>query len=333
MERKNKSRAGEIVALGKIVVKFFLSSAKLIFFMAQRQIFYLWDTNPSPLEWAEQFELHISQRRDLNLKKILEFGPTQWDGVLSQLLREARPGDILISRPKDNQDTHVPIQKQDYRKLLEVFPEENVHPRPRIYDFFEDKKKQVAWMQEYHYPCPFSTWLESPEKLEDCLKFKKLEFPFVTKTSQGNNSKGVSLAFREADIRFPCVAQEFCKGTRGEYRMIFCGNILTGYWRENPPNDFRASGSGRKRPLEIFEPEIVRIVKHILSQHPFHTGCIDFIKRAEKDWVITEFSYLWPLKNANYLLRTLDLETFEERSLSSPFDPALAILKGLIREE
>ncbi|NBT57675.1 hypothetical protein EBT16_02710, partial [bacterium] len=59
----------------------------------------------------------------------------------------------------------------------------------------------------------------------------------------------------------------------------------------------------------------------------------DFIKRNEKDWLITEFSYLWPLKNSDYLLRTLDLSTMEESLLSSPFDPTLAILKDLIHEK
>ena len=317
----------------KFLVKFLLSSGKLTLSMSQRKIFYLWDTNPSPLEWAQRFESHINQRRDLVLKKIFQFGPVQWNGVLNQLLREARPGDIVISRPKDNRDTHVPVQKQEYRKLLEIFPEENIHPRPRIYDFFEDKKSQVNWMQDHQYPCPASTWIESPKDLADCLKLKKIQFPFVTKTSKGNNSKGVTLAFTESAVRYPCVVQEFCKGTQGEYRIIFIGKTLTGYWRDNAPNDFRASGSGSKRPLEIFEPDIVRVMKQILREHPFHSGCFDFIKRNEKDWLITEFSYLWPLKNSDYLLRTLDLSTMEESLLSSPFDPTLAILKDLIHEK
>lgn len=286
------------------------------------KVFYLWDKCPSAIAWGQAVEQFLSRHPEkYELVKIETFDQKNWQNVLSFLRASKSESDLVMARPKDNHDTPTPISKSDYQCLLGLFPENRIFPRPALYDFFDDKKKQLFFLSELRYPIPKTAWVQSSSDLERALTSGEFSFPFIRKESRGHDSMGVSLVHQASEMTYPALVQEACFGLLGEYRFIVIGSAVTGYWRDNRPGDFRASGSGSKAPLNHFEPELLRISRDLFQKNQFFSGCVDFIKNNRGEWVITEFSYLWPFRNVPLLRRVFDCRQEKETVFEQGMDP------------
>ena len=85
--------------------------------------------------------------------------------------------------------------------------------------------------------------------------------------------------------------QEFLPNNQSDLRITVIGqNHAYGFWRNNRPNDFRASGSG----LLDYERDIpqgpVKYCLNLNKQLKFDSMCYDFILK-DGDYVLTEMSY------------------------------------------
>lgn len=298
----------------------------------KRRLFYLWDEAESAREWGQMFEKTCQERGDLELIKLKDFSGDYWHSLLHELKREASSNDLLISRPKDNLDTQTPLSKSQFQKLEHIFDSSKIFPRIKIYQFFDDKKKQCDFLKSKGFPLPKTAWVENQESLVRFIEQENLVFPLVRKDSRGHDGIGVSLILDLTQMHYPGLVQEFCGGLRGEMRLICIGNKVTGYFRKCHPFDFKASGSGRKETLSTVPAELLMIMKSLFLKFGFYSGCVDFIQTDDKRWVITEFSYLWPLRNLPYLTRYWDLNQPSEKPLemANSWVPSDWILKDMV---
>lgn len=296
----------------------------------KRRIFYLWDEAESAREWGQMFEKTCRGRGDLELIKLREFSGDYWLSLLHYLKREASSHDLIISRPKDNTDTQTPLSKSQFQKLDTIFNPCRIFPRPQIYHFFDDKKGQYELLKSRGFPIPKTAWIENQDSLVQFIEEENLDFPLVRKDSRGHDGLGVSLILALTQMHYPGLVQEFCGGLKGEIRLICIGTKVTGYFRKCHPFDFKASGSGKKETLSTVPTELLKIVKNLFFDLDFYSGCVDFIQTNDKRWVITEFSYLWPLRNLPYLTKAWDLIHFNEAPIEKNWVPSDWILRDMV---
>ncbi len=294
------------------------------------RIFYLWDEAKSAKEWGRCFEKTAEKRGDLEIIKINQFSGSDWPALLQFLTKEVGSGDLLLARPKDNADTKVPISKENFQTLESVFRPQKIFPRANLYQFFDDKKKQCEFLKAHHFPIPKTAWVTNQVELKQFMAEEGLFFPLVRKDSQGHDGLGVSLILDLTQMHYPGLLQEFCTGFKGEIRVVCIGSHVTGYLRKCHPFDFKASGSGLKESLQAIPNEICDITRRLFLDTGFYSGCVDFIKNHEGHWVISEFSYLWPLRNLVFLKKFWNLFDQSEHSIGLDWMPSDWILEDMI---
>ena len=85
--------------------------------------------------------------------------------------------------------------------------------------------------------------------------------------------------------------QEFIPNNTADLRITVIGDCMAyGFWRNNRPNDFRASGSGRIDYERAVPAEIVKYCLGVNQKLCFDSMCYDIIFTKDS-FVITEMSY------------------------------------------
>jgi len=85
--------------------------------------------------------------------------------------------------------------------------------------------------------------------------------------------------------------QEFIPGNDADVRITVIGDRFAyGFWRNNRPNDFRASGSGLIDYQKIVPQELIKYCMSINQKLEFDSMCYDILFTKDS-FVITEMSY------------------------------------------
>jgi glutathione synthase/RimK-type ligase-like ATP-grasp enzyme len=96
--------------------------------------------------------------------------------------------------------------------------------------------------------------------------------------------------------------QDFIEGNSADLRITVIGDrYAVGFWRNNRPNDFRASGSGRIDYSKPIPEEVIRYCLQISRNQNFDSMCYDILFTSDS-FVINEMSYAFVDKavfNAN----------------------------------
>src|SRR5690606_19878921 len=85
--------------------------------------------------------------------------------------------------------------------------------------------------------------------------------------------------------------QEYIPGNQADLRITVIGDCYAyGFWRNNRPNDFRASGSGLIDYERDIPEEQLRYCLDLNRKLGFDSMCYDILFK-ENDFVITEISF------------------------------------------
>ncbi|HDP78285.1 MAG TPA: ATP-dependent carboxylate-amine ligase [Mesotoga infera] len=229
----------------------------------------------------------------------------------SDWLEKARKYDLIIwsldSGPWEHEEIKRKITIIENNLGIRSFP---TLPEMMLYD---NKLMEVELLQLYKLPVAETFISHSYREVEETIH--KLTYPQVSKMSKGSTSEEVFLvqspgaAKKIANSSFsrygrkthwPCYRQKdyvyfqkFVEGEKYDLRIIVSANMITGYFRDCPERDFRASGGHkvRKTDLPIEAIEIALKVFHELSDSSI---AVDMIKSAEGDYKIIELSqFTW----------------------------------------
>jgi len=112
--------------------------------------------------------------------------------------------------------------------------------------------------------------------------------------------------------------QDFISDNTGDLRITVIGDKYAfGFWRNNRPNDFRASGSGLIDYLRPVPEKPLRYCLKLNKDMGFDSMCYDILFSGD-DFVLTEMSYSYSDSaiyntHGHYLLHEDDDLTYEER--------------------
>jgi glutathione synthase/RimK-type ligase-like ATP-grasp enzyme len=151
---------------------------------------------------------------------------------------------------------------------------------------YDDKCLQAQWLAERQYPQPkFEIVRQGPASWSS--------YPVVWKRPYGSAGKQVRLIQSAAEADPPCLLQEFCPDNPGDYRVTVIGDQVSVFGRQNRPNDFRASGSGRLFSA-ILDRKLATLCWQICRQANWGTMGFDVLRQQDR-WVITEMSYTYQI--------------------------------------
>jgi hypothetical protein len=168
-----------------------------------------------------------------------------------------------------------------------------VFPAPHTYLYYDNKARQASLFANRGYPTPATAVVGSTEELEAFLRREGLALPIVVKAFHGAQSTNVRMLLDLSDVTFPCIAQRYCPGNAGDYRVVVIGHRVMGFMRRNRQNDFRASGSGDVVYVDELDVELVALATRISRENNFESMAYDFVRCGSK-WVVLEMSYTYP---------------------------------------
>ena len=249
--------------------------------ITEKMIYLHTDKRYRPDQWYRRFE-YLLTRRGLPYRKV--------DLERTRPYR-LRPGsnDALVGRLG-----HRPKELQRIRPVFDELTQKfsgRIFPSPAAYYYYDDKQRQLDMFSEHGFPTPRSASVASRADVERFLDQTGLRFPLVTKRTHGASSSQVRLAQRWDDLFLPGVVQEFCRDNDGDYRIVVIGHRVMGFFRQNRPGDFRASGSGLIAYRVTLDPECVKIAYEISRRMQFECMAYDFVRDNRGRWVVLECSY------------------------------------------
>lgn len=202
-----------------------------------------------------------------------------------------------------NEIANHPFDKCDYlfaryNESVKVTPNQHretaskvsaIFPSVEAYEHYDDKIRQH---EEVFVPQN----LPIPKTVVARDKACEFEFPCVSKKATGSHGINVKLIQSPQEIEPPCILQEYCKDNDGDYRVVCIGHRVYCFKRLNPPNDFRASGSGLFTKTDII-PLASELYK-FCEFNKFEVMAFDVMKNNRGQWVVGEMSYTFPIVGA-----------------------------------
>jgi len=183
-----------------------------------------------------------------------------FDHKTSDWLDKVRKFDLIIWSLDSGPWEHEEIK----RKISIIENNPGIRSFPCIHEtmLYDNKLMEVELLKLYELPVAETFISHSYKEIEETIHV--LTYPRVSKMSKGSTSEEVSLienpeaAIKIANSSFsrygrrshwPCVRhnpsvyfQRFIAGEKYDLRIIVSANIITGYFRDCPDRDFRASG-------------------------------------------------------------------------------------------
>ena len=210
---------------------------------------------------------------------------------------------------------HDPPIRSMARRFIHLFDQEfklPTYPNWHSYWHYDDKIAQSILFKKHHIPAPRTNVFVNKDK---ALKFAKLtDYPLIYKCAHGAGSsnvgmlstarqakryinkafkRGIATNFKEDRQKDYVYFQEFLSNNSGDYRLVCYGDkMIHGFFRENRPHSFFASGSGRFQVLDLDESMmnfIVDVNKKLLNDIMSY----DLIRGHNDEWVITEMSVVY----------------------------------------
>lgn len=213
--------------------------------------------------------------------------PVAKRSILKKICKQYQAGDVFVARYNERKEHLI---REVYPELHDIFGEQYIFPDKRAAYFYNNKKRQADFFNHANYPTPAQQWVQSQNELSEFMQQHTLSFPIVRKESHGAGSTGVSL-IDTGTVKYPFVAQEFCRNNEGDIRIMVVGDKIFGFGRRNRENDFRASGSGIIEYLEELPKECVQSAYEVSHECGFVCMAYDFIKNNSGKHVIAEISY------------------------------------------
>lgn len=178
---------------------------------------------------------------------------------------------------------------------------------------YDNKLMEVELLQLYKLPVAETFISHSYKEIMETIP--KLAYPLVSKMSNGSTSEEVFLvenpktATKIAKSSFsrygrkthwPCYRQKdyvyfqkFIEGEKYDLRIIVSANMITGYFRDCPEGDFRASGAHKTRKVDI-PIEAIDIALKVFYEISNSSIAIDMIKSTKGEYKIIELSqFTW----------------------------------------
>jgi len=259
--------------------------------------------NESEKEWSSKFAEILD-------KKNIEYGYIYMDK--DNWINQVDDYEILIWKPK-----FMGIQSSQFFKEKVYFVQHILNKR--IYPNFEtvwhfDSKVAQKYILEYNNIDTPKTFVsfdynEIQKIIED------LEYPIVSKSSNGAGSTGVKLVKSKKELmkkvnhdfvwkkvinkifktnydRYGYLyLQEFIENNDCDLRINIIGyKYAVGFWRMNRKNDFRASGSGIINYDKEIPKEVITYCANISKLNKFDSMAYDILFKGNK-FQIVEMSY------------------------------------------
>jgi glutathione synthase/RimK-type ligase-like ATP-grasp enzyme len=207
----------------------------------------------------------------------------------SDFITQAQKFDLIIwhTRSTFAEQWEAKSKIEFLEEEMEVF----CFPPSKALWFFEDKVRQ-HWLFEKHNIRAIKTFVSFSK--EEALEYiKTCSYPIVSKEATNSGSEGVFLISNQKQALRFCnqvfgsghkvhsttylrqknyvLFQEFVPNDGYDLRITIIGNNYFGYYREIPPGDFRASGSGLvvKKNVPLDALYFAKSIKEELPYTPY----------------------------------------------------------------
>lgn len=254
-------------------------------------------------DWSERFE-------EILKVKQFNYGIVYMDR--SDWIDEIKKYDVLIWKPKFmGPDSSTHFREKIY--FIQNILNKRIYPNYETTWHFDSKIAQdyIFSIQNIKTPKTFISF----DYNEIFDELKSTDYPVIMKKSNGAGSTGVKMVNNERELKkivnrnfigkkilnkvfnceydkFPYLyIQQFLKGNTGDLRITVIGDkYVTGFWRLNRPNDFRASGSGNIDYEKPLPKNIIEYCVNISKKNNFDSMAYDILFNGD-EFVIVEMSY------------------------------------------
>jgi hypothetical protein len=237
-------------------------------------------------KWHERYVEILSTRYGVETE-LVDFLTVPMEDIVRRVSRE----DGLVGR-FGHVTRDVETLRSNIDALATIF-NGRMFPAPHTYLYYDNKARQASLFANRGYPTPATAVVRSVAELEAFLDREGLTLPIIVKAFHGAQSKNVHMLVDLRHATFPCIAQRYCPGNPGDYRIVVIGHRVMGFMRRNRQNDFRASGSGDVVFVEELDRTLVELATWISRENNFESMAYDFVKSGNK-WVVLEMSYTYP---------------------------------------
>ena len=229
----------------------------------------------------------------------------------SDWLDKARKLDLIIWSLDSGPWEHEEIM----RKISIIENNLGIRSFPGLHEMmlYDNKLMEVELLRFYGLPVAETFISHSYKETEETIH--RLTYPQVSKMSKGSTSEEVFLvespkaAMKIARSSFsrygrkshwPCVRQKdyvyfqrFVEGDKYDLRILVSSNMITGYFRDCPDRDFRASGGHKVRKTDI-PIEAIEIALKVFYHLSGSSIAVDMIRNAKGEYKIIELSqFTW----------------------------------------